>query len=169
MGKLPAGPVRWYSIQLIALAPLLLSPLTPPVSSPSLACLLFFLPPLSHPYLLCFNLTSNLSLFLNTSFSFPSLHLTISSPPRLSLPFTFSLMPHGHFYLTRSTSQSTSHPRLARPSLVTHILHRNTLRVLVLRRTTDLFSPLKLLPVSFILCSPVVYESTHRPIFSSLT
>lgn len=27
VGKLPAGPVRWYSIQLIALAPLLLSPL----------------------------------------------------------------------------------------------------------------------------------------------
>lgn len=39
VGKLPAGPVRWYSIQLIALTPMLLSLLYP-----TLACSLLFVP-----------------------------------------------------------------------------------------------------------------------------
>lgn len=130
VGKLPAGPVRCYSVQLIALAPFL-----PSVSSPSLVCsfLLLLFWPFANPSYLLFIPHKN----LHSQFLFFSHHLLLSQhsplpayrfcPAFLSLPCNFlALMAHAHFYLTRSVSLSTSHlcraPITGHPRVKSHAI-----------------------------------------------
>lgn len=107
-------------------------------SPPCLFTHLYFIPhtnlhKLSLTAPIFFNHTLIAYFFLSLLFFFH----TALSPPGISLfssPFSslyffsprfFALMAHGHFYLTRWVSKSTSHPCLSPPSLVTHI-HKHT-------------------------------------------
>lgn len=143
VGKLPAGPVRWYSIQLIALAPLLLSPLLH-----WHVCFFFFPPPPLHPpttgpHRLPFLCPPDAQTSMITPSSFNSFYTTrhsripayhfFSSPPPSPVAFlSFFYFP---VFLTDDTWSLLSNTfnflkvhhtlALAPPSLVTHI-HTHT-------------------------------------------
>lgn len=87
---------------------------------------------ITHSSHISFFLFLSLLFFFHTALSPPG--ISLFSSPFSSLyffsPRFFALMAHGHFYLTRSVSKSTSHPCLSPPSLVTHIhKHMHTCKV----------------------------------------
>lgn len=153
-----------------------------PFSSHSLCLLsfsrmfaLFFWPPFPHLYLLCFTLTSILSVFLNTSFSFPSLHIAISSPPASLSPLYFllsSFLTDATWSLLSNTFNFLKHIAPSLSSSITghtHSSQKHTPCVGSQKNDRPVLTPQTVAHLFHSLQFSHLQSSTDRPIFSSLT